>query len=598
MAFLIPENVRSDKTIAASHRRVTTALAVGLDDATTVWYEPPFDPTGDRPHFVVLDPSRGIVVVQVIEQEKDDADEVLGHWQGRLRVRRAGQDIEIADPLASARAFADALSDRLRASTATAHVPVGAMAALPFLTRAEADAHELGALFDLDATLPKDTIAAINSGDETLLPRAIGRLLGGVLDDDLDDVTMQIVRAIIHPDVLIGTPPPSPDVAEPTLLDVAALDDIDVVKVMDRQQERMAKGLGSGHRVIRGVAGSGKTLVLVHRARMLATLLPGKRILVTCYTKSLASVLEAQLADLPNVEVINLDRLMVSAVRSAGMLAPSATPDWDRLPTDALEAMQQRPLARYRAVMVDEAQDFATEALQFCVELLETDEPGVEGDLVIVADSAQNIFRRNFRWKDAGINAQGRTKILRTNYRNTRQILEFAYRFLTKDQERDAEPDLDDETAIIPAESSEREGSDPRVVPVVTSDREQKAIVDQVAAWYRPDLRPRSIAVLLPRHHGAQAIVERLRAADIPVFWTHETSKAKAEIGSSDEAVVVSTIASAKGLEFPQVVVAGLAQSVPHEDVRKLLYVAFTRAIDELTVVADRTSPFAADLAG
>src|SRR5690606_1685916 len=36
----------------------------------------------------------------------------------------------------------------------------------------------------------------------------------------------------------------------------------EIVRVMDIQQEQMAKSMGDGHRVIHGVAGSGKTLIL------------------------------------------------------------------------------------------------------------------------------------------------------------------------------------------------------------------------------------------------------------------------------------------------------------------------------------------------
>ena len=45
------------------------------------------------------------------------------------------------------------------------------------------------------------------------------------------------------------------------------------MRVMDLQQEQLARSLGDGHRVIHGVAGSGKTLILgfrcVHLAEML-----------------------------------------------------------------------------------------------------------------------------------------------------------------------------------------------------------------------------------------------------------------------------------------------------------------------------------------
>ena len=82
------------------------------------------------------------------------------------------------------------------------------------------------------------------------------------------------------------------------------------------------------------------------------------------------------------------------------------------------------------------------------------------------------------------------------------------------------------------------------------------------------------------------------------MFWTHERnagrSDAKDKIGAADEPVVVSTIHSAKGLEFSRVVVAGLDHRL-HEDQRKVLYVAFTRAVDELAVVAETTLS-AADL--
>ena len=62
--------------------------------------------------------------------------------------------------------------------------------------------------------------------------------------------------------------------------------------------------------------------------------------------------------------------------------------------------------------------------------------------------------------------------------------------------------------------------------------------------------------------------------------------------------MIVSTIQSAKGLEFPDVVVCGLG--APDGDLtaaRKLLYVGFTRAVDRLAVVVGADSPFRDDLA-
>lgn len=274
-------------------------------------------------------------------------------------------------------------------------------------------------------------------------------------DEELGDQALTHLRGLIHPDTVISRPiGDGSSAGQGSLFTPGSGAGTDTIKVMDRRQEALAKSLGSGHRVIRGVAGSGKTLVLVYRARLLARLLPNKRILVTCYTKSLASQLKAQLADAPNVEVVNLDKLMAKALSRAGMKHPGYKGGTEPVARAALEAIRSRGGATYRAVMVDEAQDFDTEALAFCLELLEADDPDHQ-DVVIVADSAQNIFRKNFRWKDAGIKAQGRTRLLRVNYRNTREILEFAHAFLVSDPSItvDEAPDPEDSLTIIPAES-------------------------------------------------------------------------------------------------------------------------------------------------
>jgi superfamily I DNA and RNA helicase len=42
------------------------------------------------------------------------------------------------------------------------------------------------------------------------------------------------------------------------------------MRVMDLQKEQLARSLGDGHRVIHGVAGSGKTMILGYRAEYLA----------------------------------------------------------------------------------------------------------------------------------------------------------------------------------------------------------------------------------------------------------------------------------------------------------------------------------------
>ena len=62
MAFLIPDNLKSRSDVPSHIRRVADAFQIGLDESATLWYEPLYDLHGERPHFVLLVPDRGIVV--------------------------------------------------------------------------------------------------------------------------------------------------------------------------------------------------------------------------------------------------------------------------------------------------------------------------------------------------------------------------------------------------------------------------------------------------------------------------------------------------------------------------------------------------------
>jgi superfamily I DNA and RNA helicase len=82
-----------------------------------------------------------------------------------------------------------------------------------------------------------------------------------------------------------------------------------IVRIMDLQQEQLARSLGEGHRVIHGVAGSGKTMILVYRVEYLAQVIQ-KPILVLCYNVSLAARLEQMARKAFNASFRNLSRML------------------------------------------------------------------------------------------------------------------------------------------------------------------------------------------------------------------------------------------------------------------------------------------------
>lgn len=503
MAFLIPDNLKSRRGVPAAISRVASAFEIALDERATAWYEPPFDPAGEKPHLVVYLPNRGVAVLEVLEARGMTG--VLGVLRGRIRILRDGREVEIANPLERAEKFAGVLRSRIsgEARLSGRQPPVTAGAIFASLTQDEGQEKGLGGIVTPDRCLWKQDVDLAMSGNgEAMVNRYFAKLLGGSEIREVSDDVEKLVRGLIQPDTVIGKGTGT-DVGfgQLSLFSPPGADG-DVIRVMDRQQEAMAKSLGDGHRVIRGVAGSGKTLVLVYRARLLGRMLGTGRILVTCYTKSLAGQLRELLSEYPNIDVVNLDRLMSSTIRAAHLHFPGYEGDRadEKVAGVALQALERGAGPRYRAVMLDEAQDFCTDALRFALGMLE---PG-QDDFIVVADSAQNIFRRKFSWRNAGIQAQGRTRILRVNYRNTREILEVASRFLLLGADVRAEeaPDAEDDQAVIPPEAASRSGATPRLSVQANEAGERQEVVRTVKQWLGQASRPRQIAVL---HSSSQS---------------------------------------------------------------------------------------------
>jgi hypothetical protein len=594
MAFLIPDNLKSRPDVPSHIRRVADAFQLGLDESATLWYEPLYDLHGERPHFVLLVPDRGIVVFEVV---RSYAEDVLGTLRGKMHLKVDGVERELDSPMDRAIALASVLRERLKAEPRLAGVPVAAGAVLSGLTKEQAGRRKLDKALDLDLCIFSDEISAAVKGEgEGILRRAITRMLDGD-ECSLDDEHLSLIRSIIQPETVIGRMSVRrPDKVQLQLFTPSEAGD--VIRVMDRQQEALAKSLGGGHRVIRGVAGSGKTLILVFRARLLARSQPRKTFLVTCYGRALAGQLRDLLADSPNVEVENIDRVMKRVVDAAGMEWPGYSDDGVSVWKAALSALKQGPVTKYDGVLIDEGQDFSTEMLQFAVGLLCDPEAG---DLVVVADAAQNIYRRKFNWRAAGIQAQGRTRILRTNYRNTKQILEFAYSFLISGDgvtTGDA-PDWDNENEVIPPESASREGEPPTVHLVDGAGDEVSVVVNQVIEWAADDGDDR-IAVI---HSGAaswpSSIRDALEAGGLDVFWLTDSNdkQARDHLAASDADVVLSTVESAKGLEFPRVVLCNLWSGYDDDAVnRRMAYVGMTRAQNHLSVVHGAAGPLSEDL--
>jgi superfamily I DNA/RNA helicase len=373
---------------------------------------------------------------------------------------------------------------------------------------------------------------------------------------------------------------------------------------MDKQQELLAKSLGEGHRVIHGVAGSGKTLILGYRCMYLAKLLH-KPILVLCYNITLAAKLRTVIAEkglLGKVSVYHFHDWCGEQLRLYHVDRPTPGQNYfDRLVEAVISAVElgRIPRAQYGAVMIDEGHDFEPDWLKLVVGMVdpETD------SLLLLYDDAQSIYSKktqlDFSLSSVGVKARGRTSILRMNYRNTDEVLWFAYRFATK-YLRPEDVD-DDHVPLVEPESAGRHGPLPAVKVFDSFDREARYVAqifrrlhkERGSAWSDMCITYRS------RWMG-ERLQKALRAERVPTQWL-DSAKAKRQFRPADQAVKLMTLHSSKGLEFPIVAVMGVGympvDTADEASEAKLLYVALTRSTEKLLVTAHKETHFVAELA-
>ena len=248
----------------------------------------------------------------------------------------------------------------------------------------------------------------------------------------------------------------------------------------------------------------------------------------------------------------------------------------------------------YRAVIVDEAQDFHVEEWK----LIRAIAPEGPNDLFLVGDAHQRIYGHKISLRNCGINIQGRSSALRINYRTTEQIRAWAMSMI-QGIEVD---DLDGESRNEKGYKSLLSGPAPEVHSH-PSKKEEMAFLGKKIKELLKDHQPEDIC-LVARTNKMLRDGYQTALKDIGV------PHAVLDKGKEEAGVRLASMHRVKGLEFPVMILAGLnshivplrlaaVESDPaalsdHEDrERSLLFVAATRARDRLILTYYGTpSPF------
>ncbi len=285
-----------------------------------------------------------------------------------------------------------------------------------------------------------------------------------------------------------------------------------------------------------------------------------------------------------------------AAQRVVGELQAAGQSTHIQLANEATHIVRQSLRAPYRHVIVDEAQDLHPAQWR----LLRAAVKEGPDDLFIVGDPHQRIYDNRVSLARLGIQARGRSRRLRVNYRTTQEILAWAVPLLG------GAPiiGLEGEADSLAGYRSPMHGRRPEVRGARDREEELKILTERLCEWIADGIEPHAIGVAARAAYLAKQARDVLERAGVSAAAL--TAKGK------KDAVRAGTMHGMKGLEFQAVAVIGVeagampapaavtpadADPLAHEQdlqrERCVLFVACTRARDHLHVSYTGTpSPF------
>jgi superfamily I DNA and RNA helicase len=568
MAILIPTTLAMQDPTPGERKTYQTMKK--LDHTWHVWYNSPLKGTV-HPDFVLLHPEYGLFILEV----KDWTIHSITEVDSYRFVLSNGE--EHKNPIEQARNYIWPIVNHKKYIQ---RIPYSFGVVFPNINRSELNKKHSNNLCIADILgahliISKDELLDFN---ESLLTRMMEV---SPLKKRLTSFEEDTLRLIINPSTAL-----------PHKIVKDSESGTEREAVLSLEQERAAKSIGEGHRLLKGVAGSGKTFVLLNRAIENSAMHPDWKILFVCWGLSLSEYLRQLYEKITdkkidqNIEIINfskwLGKLTELASQQGILLRKNNREDIliDKLLTN------KQVTEKYQVILIDEGQDFEEDYYRLLLYYLD---PEVNS-MMISYDYAQNIRRREISWKSLGIKVQGRSLILKdfndkleVNYRNTREITHFAEGIYEK---KVPTKNMDDEISIIPISEKQRNkesGPFPEVGLFLNRHNEMERVNHWIKCQIEEHHVPlRQILILYSSRSneltGFNLEDQFINKLKIPYEWITEDRAAKTSFNINDDSIKISTIMSAKGMDFEAVAVVGNDVILNEYDTKAYLYVAATRA--------------------
>lgn len=612
MAFMIPSTITTVPGNTPGERRLFSILERMLSDQCLVRYEVLLGERDYRPDFTIIDPTRGVLIIEVKDwgvEKITEANEhqfyIRGYRGSSVAKPQLNPDKKCQVYLRGVREQIVSMPILLDASQRLM-VPVEYRIAFSNITKEKFVDKKLNEYIPLGKVFFQNDLKKngfnFKNQYESLFP---------TLSQELSKEQVVSISAALYPDITIASNLTSGFYKKQNKEIVHKEKIFDKTFNLSIEQEQIAKSLGEGPRLLRGIAGSGKTLIILYRAKMLAANNENNcRILILCWNIALANYMRQAYDKLKiraDQDRVKIDHF-VNFVRS---LSSRESIDSDYLDTpESLDFLNSIPIndsQKYDAIYIDEAQDFRQEWITFLFDKLFKEADPQKRNLLIAADDAQHIYNRaefntevtdksprlyqdkNLRWSKLGFSMRGRSKILNMVYRNSARVWSFAA-FLLQEQASYVK-----ETAMA-VHFSSKGGFDPQLIECKNLKHQVNHAVSIINKMINTNYSAQNVLILY-RHKNfkmyplIEYLQAQLRKNHIPNEWISEGSQSKNYFRWENDTVKISTVQSAKGMDSPVVIVLGAETFVQdmfpdqNTDEKKLMYVALTRAREFLVVL-------------
>lgn len=665
MALMVPDSLPS--RASQGEKTLYQVLSNKLSDDFYTWYEPIPHPQGCFPYFIILSPNFGLLILQVVgwfshqilsadihhftiksqteksesksQTEKSDRTEVQSSPLPIVdrRTRKRSKVIEEVQPspLQQGNSFLNQLLEKLQTYQILSQpnsefqnklvFPISVGIVIPNITAKQSYEKDIHNLLKEPQVSYRDEFLSWNDFSEADLVNRLKRMFTDRSDFlPLTDDQIETIKGVVHPEIAIKEVAAShrsiPDGVELREKSYA-------IRTLDHRQECIAKAIGGGHRIIYGVAGSGKTLILLCRAKLLVNQNPNQRILILCFNVCLARYLKSilhedtQNSHCSRIDVFHFHGWASSLVKKLPARLPGLPVDYyDELMGEILlKKIISLPIhQKWDAVLVDEAQTFFPSWLKCCVTALKDSD---NGNLMLVADGNQGLYKRSgFTWKSVGVKAVGRTTSkkyhLDKNYRNTQEILEGAWSVINhaQNQAGNIEPlDKSDTSEVqfplVEPRAAMRQGNRPVLHIQQTKTQEVEAVIRQIQKVHQIGYLPNEIGVLYriagdDERRMLNELTNKIKGLGLESYWVTENRDSERSYSIHRPGIRIMSMLNSLGLEFKVVLILWVQDwyfSIPatsQTDVLtcRRLYVAMTRAQDLLHLFGSGNSPLLEEL--